>query len=152
MLYPLEMTFKSKNPHYHVHQHDTPIMIDKITKNEEQEEMSRKVRSLEQSTRNMQGLGGPKSVSYKDLCMFPDVHLPLGFKMTKFDKYKGHEDHVPHLKKFCNQLGGAGGKEELLMAYFGESLAGIASEWFIDQNISHWHVWDDMARDFIQQF
>ena len=36
------------------------------------------------------------------------------------------------------------------MAYFGESLTGIASEWFIDQDISHWHTWDDMAQDFVQ--
>ena len=38
------------------------------------------------------------------------------------------------------------------MAYFGESLTSVASEWFIDQDISHWHVWDDMAQDFVQQF
>lgn len=38
------------------------------------------------------------------------------------------------------------------MAYFGESLAGVASKWFIDQDISHWHVWDDMSQDFVQQF
>ncbi len=43
-------------------------------------------------------------------------------------------------------------KEELLMGYFGESLVGVASEWFIDQDISHWHVWDDMAQAFIKQF
>ena len=102
--------------------------------------------------RNIQGLGGHKSVSFKDLCMFPNVHLPIGFKTPKFDKYSGHGDPVAHLKRYCNQLRGAGGKEELLMAYFGESLTGIASEWFIDQDISHWHVWDDMAQDFVQQF
>ncbi|XP_010325210.1 uncharacterized protein [Solanum lycopersicum] len=99
----------------------------------------------------MQGLGEHKSVSFKDLCMFPDVHLPLGFKTPKFDKYNGHGDPVAHLRRFCNQLRGAGGKE-LLMAYFGESFTGIASEWFIDQVISHWHVWDDMTQDFVQQF
>ena len=77
--------------------------------------------------------------------MFPDVHLPIGFKMPKFEKYEGHGDPVSHLKKFCNQLRGAGGKQELLMAYFGEGLTGIASEWFIDQEISSWHMWDDMA-------
>ena len=38
------------------------------------------------------------------------------------------------------------------MAYFGESLTSVASEWFIDQDISHWHVWDDMTQDFVQQF
>ncbi|KAM3201045.1 hypothetical protein P3L10_033408 [Capsicum annuum] len=131
---------------------DTPIVVEKIAKNEEQEEMARKVRILEQSMLNMQGFGGPKSVSYKDLCMFPDVHLPIGFKMPKFYKYEGHGDPVAHLKTFCNQLRGAEGKEKSLMAYFRESLTGIAFEWFIDQDISHWHVWDDMARDFVQQF
>ena len=38
------------------------------------------------------------------------------------------------------------------MAYFGESLMGVDSKWFIDQEISRWHVWDDMAQDFVQQF
>ncbi|XP_075095793.1 uncharacterized protein LOC142173842 [Nicotiana tabacum] len=118
----------------------------------EQEEMTRKMKSLEQTMRNIQGLGGHKSVSFNDLCMFPHVHLPPDFKTPKFDKYDGHGDPVAHLKRYCNQLRGEGGKEELLMAYFGESLTGIASEWFIDQDISHWHVWNDMAQDFVQQF
>ena len=84
--------------------------------------------------------------------MFPDVYLPIGFKNLKFDKDNGHSDPVAHLKRFCNQLRGDGGKEELLMAYFGESLMGVDSKWFIDQEISRWHVWDDMAQDFVQQF
>nr|XP_033512358.1 uncharacterized protein LOC117277052 [Nicotiana tomentosiformis] len=46
--------------------------------------------------------------------------------MPKFEKYDGHGDPIAHLKRYCNQLRGAGGKEELLMAYFGESLTGIA--------------------------
>ncbi|XP_070049078.1 uncharacterized protein [Nicotiana tomentosiformis] len=72
--------------------------------------------------------------------------------MPKFEKYNGHGDPIAHLKRYCNQLRGAGGKEELLMAYLGESLTGIASEWYIDQDISHWHIWDDLARDFVRQF
>nr|XP_016433460.1 PREDICTED: uncharacterized protein LOC107759956 [Nicotiana tabacum] len=68
------------------------------------------------------------------------------------EKYDGHGDPIAHLKKYCNQLRGAGGKEELLMAYFGESLIGIASKWYMDQNVSRWHIWDDLARDFILQF
>ncbi|XP_070018318.1 uncharacterized protein [Nicotiana sylvestris] len=84
--------------------------------------------------------------------MFPHIHLPRGFKTPKFEKYEGHGNPIAHLKRYCNQLRGAGGKEELLMAYFGESLVRVASEWFIDQDISHWHVWDDMARVFVKQF
>ncbi|XP_070039927.1 uncharacterized protein [Nicotiana tomentosiformis] len=72
--------------------------------------------------------------------------------MPKFKKYDGHGDPITHLKRYCNQLRGAGGKEELLMAYFRESLTGIASEWYIDLDISYWHIWDDLARDFVRQF
>ncbi|XP_070004589.1 uncharacterized protein [Nicotiana sylvestris] len=110
------------------------------------------MKSLEQSLRNLQGLSGQKSVSYSDPCIFSHVHFPAGFKMPKFEKYNGHGDPVAHLKRYCNQLRGAGGKKELLMAYFAESLTGIASEWYTDQEITHWHVWDDMARDFACQF
>ncbi|XP_075084941.1 uncharacterized protein LOC142168181 [Nicotiana tabacum] len=98
-------------------------------RNPEKEEMVRKMKSLVKGLKNMQGLSVQKSVSYSDLCMFPHVHWPVGFKMPKFEKYDGHGDLIAHLKRYCNQLRGAGGKEELLMAYFGESLTGIASEW-----------------------
>ncbi|KAM3237063.1 hypothetical protein P3L10_012092 [Capsicum annuum] len=48
-LYPPEIIFKPQNPHYHAHQHDSPVVIEKIVKNEEQEEMARKIRILQQS-------------------------------------------------------------------------------------------------------
>ncbi|XP_070047325.1 uncharacterized protein [Nicotiana tomentosiformis] len=84
--------------------------------------MARKMKSLEKSLKNIHGVSGQKSVSYSDLCMFPYVHFPAGFKMPKFKKYDRHRDPIAHLKRYCNQLRGAGGKEQLLMAYFGESL------------------------------
>lgn len=68
----------------------------------------------------MQGLSGQKSVSYTNLYMFPHVHLPIGFKIPKVEKYDEHGDPIAHLKKYCNQLCGASGKKELLMAYLGE--------------------------------
>ncbi|KAF3614573.1 putative nitrate transporter 1.4-like [Capsicum annuum] len=151
-LYPSEMTFKPPNPHYHAHQHDSPILIKSIVKSEEHKEMAREVRSLEQSMRNMQGLGGPKSVSYKYLCMFPDVYFLLGFKIPKFEKYEWHGDPVAYLRCYCNQLRGVGGKEQLLMAYLGERLSILGSEWFVDQDIDKWSSWDDLANEFVQQF
>ncbi|XP_010314108.1 uncharacterized protein [Solanum lycopersicum] len=133
-------------------QFGSPIDVETPTPGSEQEEMLKKMKSIEQHMKSMQGLGGHKSVAFKDLCMFPNVHLPPGFKTPKFDKYDGHGDPIAHLKRYCNQLRGARGKEELLMAYFGESLTGVVSEWFIDQEISPWHIWDDMAQDFVRQF
>jgi len=72
--------------------------------------MLRKVRSLEQSFRDMWGLGGQVSVAFKYFCLFPDVKLPPGFKMPKFDLYDGHIDPVKYLKGFCSKMRGSGGK------------------------------------------
>ncbi|PHT38737.1 hypothetical protein CQW23_22310 [Capsicum baccatum] len=84
--------------------------------------------------------------------MFPGVNLSLSFKRPKFEKYDGHGDLVAHLSCYCNQLRGTGGKEELLMGYFGESLLNLASKWFVDQDIDKWNSWDDLANEFGQQF
>ncbi|XP_019242341.1 PREDICTED: uncharacterized protein LOC109222434 [Nicotiana attenuata] len=127
--FPLEPTQFTTNTYPQHPRYEFTPGQEKTSKNPEQEEIARKMRSMEQSLKNIQGLNGQKSVSYADLCMFPHVHLPLGFKTPKFEKYDGHGDPIAHLKRYCNQLRGAGGKEELLMAYFGESLVGIASEW-----------------------
>lgn len=150
--YTFEEAIKIPSPHPHIHQYSSLVEIERMVKNEEHEEMTKKMKSLKQSIRDMQGLGGHKDISFSDLCMFPHVHLPAGFKTPKFEKYDGHGDLIAHLKRYCNQLRGAEGKEELLMAYFGESLVGIASEWFIDQDITNWHTWDDLTRCFIHQF
>ncbi|XP_070025217.1 uncharacterized protein [Nicotiana sylvestris] len=114
--------------------------------------MFRKVKSLEQSFRDMWGLGGQVSVAYKDICLFPDVQLLAGFKMPKFDLYDGHDDPITHLRGFCSKMRGAGGKDELLMAYFSQSLSGSALEWYTQQDHGRWYTWDDLAQAFACYF
>ncbi|PHT77217.1 hypothetical protein T459_20739 [Capsicum annuum] len=137
--YAPDPTFKSIDPYDCTKLPEFSPNTEKPVMTEEQEKMARKLRSLELTMKNFQGLGGYKSVSYKDLCKFPGVHLRLGFKMPKFEKYDGHGDPIAHLRCYCNQLRGAGGKEELLMAYFSESLSGLASKLFVDQDIDKWN-------------
>jgi len=150
--YPSEPTFKAPETHSYTPRFDLPIEADKPVKNTEQEEMFRKVKSLEQSFRDMRGLGGQVSVAYKDLCLFPNVQLPAGFKMPKFDLYNGHGDPVAHLRGFCSKMRGAGGKDELLMAYFSQSLSGSALEWYTRQDHGRWYTWDDLAQAFACHF
>ncbi|XP_070048885.1 uncharacterized protein [Nicotiana tomentosiformis] len=135
--YSPNMDFRVLAPYNQTPQYESQVENEKPAKTVEPDEMARKMKSFEQ---NIPGLGGHKSVSFSDLCMFPHIHLPPGFKTPKFEKYDRHGDPVAHLKRYCNQLRGAGRKEEILMAYVGESFVGVASEWFIDQDISHWYV------------
>ncbi|XP_019246580.1 PREDICTED: uncharacterized protein LOC109226244 [Nicotiana attenuata] len=56
--YPPEPTFKAPEPCSYTPHFDLSAETEKPPKNPEQQEMIRKVKSLEQSFRNMQGLGG----------------------------------------------------------------------------------------------
>ncbi|XP_070007764.1 uncharacterized protein [Nicotiana sylvestris] len=133
-------------------QYYAPEPTFKPPKNAEQEKIFRKVKSLEQSLRNMQGLWGQVSVAYKDLCLFPEVYLPTEFRMPKFDLYDGHGDPVAHLRGFCSKMRSVGGKDELLMAYFNRSLSGATLEWYTRQDNNMWYTWDDLAQAFTRYF
>ena len=113
---------------------------ERTVKNPEKDEITRKMKSIEQSFRDMRGLGGQVSVAYKDLCLFPNVQLLEGFKMPKFDLYNEHGDPVAHLRGFYSKMRGAGGRDELLMAYFSQSLSGSVLEWYTRQDDSRWYT------------
>ncbi|XP_070040387.1 uncharacterized protein [Nicotiana tomentosiformis] len=116
----------SYTPHF-----EPPVETEKPSRNVEQDEIFRKVKSLEQYLKNMQGIGS---------------------QMPKFDLYYGHGDPVTHLRGFCSKMRGASGKDELLMAYFSQSLSGAALELYTRQDASRWYTWDDLAQAFARHF
>ncbi|XP_075096443.1 uncharacterized protein LOC142174531 [Nicotiana tabacum] len=78
--------------------------------------------------------------------------LPVGFKMPMFDLYDRHRDPVAHLRGFCSKMTRAGGKDELLMAYFSQSLSGAALEWYARQDNIRSYNWDNLAQAFARHF
>jgi len=72
--------------------------------------------------------------------------------MPKFDLYNGHGDAIAHLRGFCSKMRGAGGKDELSMAYFSQSLSGSTLEWYTRQDHGRWYTWDDLAQVFACHF
>nr|XP_033517384.1 uncharacterized protein LOC117281651 [Nicotiana tomentosiformis] len=100
----------------------------------------------------MEGIENQINMSYNDLCMFPDIHLLVGFKMPKINLYDGRGYPVAHLRGYCSEMRSVSGKDELLMEYFSESLSGEALEWYTRQDVSKWYAWDDMAQDFVRHF
>lgn len=38
------------------------------------------------------------------------------------------------------------------MKLFIQSLSGLALDWFAEQDFRKWYTWEDMARDFVEQF
>ncbi|KAH0637927.1 hypothetical protein KY289_037842 [Solanum tuberosum] len=58
--YTLVEAIKIPSSYPHIHKYSSPIEVEKTVKNEEHEEMAKKMKSLEQSIRDMQGLGSHK--------------------------------------------------------------------------------------------
>ncbi|XP_070022012.1 uncharacterized protein [Nicotiana sylvestris] len=119
--YPSEVTHKvldsyNQNPGNELH-----VENERSAGKEGQYEISRKLKS-------MQGMGDQVNMSYKKLCMFPDVWLPARFKVPKFNLYDGCGDPVDHLRVYCSEMRSVGEKDDFLMVYFSKSLTGAALE------------------------
>ncbi|KAK4731511.1 hypothetical protein R3W88_024499 [Solanum pinnatisectum] len=91
-------------------------------------------------------------LSYEDLCIHPNLDLPKGFKVPKFDVFGGIGNPLAHLGVYCDQLVGVGRDEALLMRLFSRSLSGEALEWFTSHETRQWPSWNALAKDFIERF
>ncbi|KAK4710126.1 hypothetical protein R3W88_004639 [Solanum pinnatisectum] len=119
------------------------ILIKTLT--ERLDSLANRVQHVEGSKR----LGG---LSYEDLCMYPDVELPKGYKLPKFEMFNGIGDPKAHLRIYCDKLVGVGNDEKILMKLFMRSLTGETLSWYIEQDPRKWVEWVDMATDFMNRF
>ncbi|XP_019236092.1 PREDICTED: uncharacterized protein LOC109216402 [Nicotiana attenuata] len=106
----------------------------------------KKIAEEEMRTRNIQ------SLRYESLCMHPNVELPPGFKIPKFNTFNGKGNPISHSKDYCSRLVGVGHNEAIRMKLFIQSLTGLALDWFTQQNFSKWYTWEDMVHDFVEQY
>ncbi|XP_060216771.1 uncharacterized protein LOC132644214 [Lycium barbarum] len=94
-----------------------------------------------------------RRLRYSNLCIHPDIGLPEGFKIPKFDHFNGSGNPRAHLRAYCDHLVGNDRNEaSLLMRLFSQSLSGTTMEWFISHDISRWKTWDEMASSFMERF
>ena len=55
---------------------------------------------------------------------------------------RSHYQNLSSLQGMAHLISGCRGvKKNHSWLIFFESMTGVASEWFIDQEISHWHIW-----------
>ncbi|XP_071916224.1 uncharacterized protein [Coffea arabica] len=102
--------------------------------------------------RKSQGLSKQGALDYDDLCMFPNVQLPVGFKTPKFNKYDGTGNPKTHLRLFANKLGRPVDDENLPLRLFPESLEGDALDWYSNLKPEEAKTWLDLSNAFIRQY
>ncbi|XP_015166046.1 uncharacterized protein [Solanum tuberosum] len=91
-------------------------------------------------------------LSYENMCIHPKLDLSEGFKVPKFDTFRGTGNPLAHLGAYCDQLVGVGRNGALLMWLFSRSLNGEALEWFTSHETKQWSSWNALAKDFVKQF
>jgi len=94
---------------------------------------------IEERLRAIEGSGDYPFANMAELCLVPDVIIPLKFKVLDFDKYKGTTCPKNHLKMYCRKMGAYTKDEKLLMHFFQESLAGAAITWYTNMESSRIH-------------
>ncbi|KAK4723775.1 hypothetical protein R3W88_026554 [Solanum pinnatisectum] len=114
--------------------------------------LTEKLDSLANRVQNVEGSKRLGGLNYEDLCMHPDVELPEGYKLPKFELFNGMGDPKAHLRMYCDKLVGIGRDERILMKLFMRSLTGEALSWYIEQDPRKWVEWVDMATDFMNRF
>ena len=103
----------------------------------------------------LRALEGDRDYAFADmleLCLVPDLIIPLKFKVSNFDKYKGTTCPKNHLKMYCRKMGAYSRDEKLLMHFFQESLAGATITWYTNMESSQIHSWKDLMDAFIRQY
>nr|XP_027090344.1 uncharacterized protein LOC113711376 [Coffea arabica] len=102
--------------------------------------------------RKSQGLSKSGGLDFDELCLFPNVQLPLGFKIPKFSKYDGTGNPKTHLRLFANKLGKPIDDENLPIRLFPESLEGDALNWYSNIKPEEMRTWLDLSTVFVRQY
>ncbi|KAJ8527706.1 hypothetical protein K7X08_015157 [Anisodus acutangulus] len=116
------------------------------------ESVAREIYSLKEAFKNIQTSKGHEGLEYEDLCMHPDIELPVGYKVPKFGLFDGKGNPHTHLKSYCDKLIGVGKDQAIIMKLFVRSLTREALDWYTSQNPQKWRNWGTMAQDFVDRF
>ncbi|XP_060192680.1 uncharacterized protein LOC132622155 [Lycium barbarum] len=126
--------------------------MERDAKIREDESIISQLHSLRKEMRSMRVTRGSESLDYDDLCIHPNIGMPVGYKPPKFDIFDGTGDPHAHLRAYSDKLVGVGRSEKLRMKLFIRSLSGEALTWYTRQDPRKWSDWQDMAGDFMNHF
>ncbi|XP_027171636.1 uncharacterized protein LOC113771226 [Coffea eugenioides] len=155
----MSMPFESQGPYYY--STAEPFTLDtavqgKVETGESSapvdKNLLKQLDRFEEFIRKSQGLNKQGGLDYNELCLFPDMQLPMGFKTPKFSKYDGAGNPKTHLRMFANKLGKPIDDENLPVRLFPESLEGDALDWYSNLKPEDMRTWLDLSTAFVRQY
>ncbi|XP_070040831.1 uncharacterized protein [Nicotiana tomentosiformis] len=126
--------------------------MEREAKLKEGESVSEQLQMLRRQMKSLQVARGSENLDYEDLCIYPEVDLPIGCKPPMFDTFDRTGDPHAHIRAYYNKLVGEGRNAKLRMKLFIRSMTGESHTWYTQQDPRNWRTWQDMAEDFMNCF
>ncbi|KAI5415780.1 hypothetical protein KIW84_040991 [Lathyrus oleraceus] len=90
--------------------------------------------------------------SAAELCLVPNVKIPVKFKVPDFEKYKGNTCPLSHLVMYARKISTQTDNDQLLIHYFQDSLIGAALRWYMGLDSASIHTFNDLGEAFVKQY
>ena len=90
--------------------------------------------------------------SAAELCLVPNVKIPIKFKVPDFEKYKGNTFPLSHLVMYARKMSTQTDNDQLLIYYFQDSLSGAALRWYMGLNSANIRSFNDLGEAFVKQY
>ncbi|RDX71197.1 hypothetical protein CR513_49490, partial [Mucuna pruriens] len=87
-----------------------------------------------------------------DLCLFPNIVIPLKFELPALDKYEGTTCPKSHLTMYCKKMALHTHDDALLIHFFQESLIRAALGWYLGLKHECVQTWSNLAEGFLNQY
>ncbi|XP_050895974.1 uncharacterized protein LOC127102673 [Lathyrus oleraceus] len=90
--------------------------------------------------------------SVVELCLVPDIKIPVKFKVPDFEKYKGNTCPLSHLVMYARKMSTQTDNDQLLIHYFKDSLTGVALRWYMGLDNANVRNFNDLGEAFVKQY
>ena len=85
-----------------------------------------------------------------DMCLVPNVKIPMKFKVPKFEKYKGNTCPRAHLVMYARRMSTHTYDQRQLIYFFQNILTGAALKWYMSLDNAIIHSFNDLGEEFIR--
>jgi hypothetical protein len=90
--------------------------------------------------------------SAAELCLVPNVKIPVKFKVPDFEKYKGNSCPLSHLVMYARKMSTQTDNDQLLIHYFQDSLTGVALRWYMGLDSASIRTLNDLGEAFVKKY
>ncbi|KAI5410512.1 hypothetical protein KIW84_055862 [Lathyrus oleraceus] len=90
--------------------------------------------------------------SVTELFLVPNVKIPMKFKVSDFEKYKGNTCPPSHLVMYARKMSTQTDNDQLLFHYFQGSLIGATLRWYMGLDSASIRTLNDLGEAFVKQY